>query len=221
MDQELLSQKGVIVFVDLRERGSGVNKKLKNLGVKTKTRRLPVGDYLVSNRVIIERKRRKDFNKSLIDGRLLEQASRMKENFDVPLIILEGKGSLYDLNNIHPNAIRGALSALTVDLGIPILPSRDTNDTASLIANIARREQRVKKKELRLHGERKPKSLKEQQIYLLSSLPGIGQKLAKSLLKEFRTIRRLVNAPFERLVKVKLIGKKKAKKIKQVFEKRW
>ena len=218
LSQKLLSQKGISLFADLRERGSGVIKELRRQGLNVKLKQLPVGDYLLSERVIIERKTKQDFNKSLIDGRLLKQAAQMKSQFGSPLLILEGIEDLYSLNQIHPNAIRGALAALTIDLGIPILPSKDIKDTALLIASIARREQKLKQTELRLRGEKKPESLRAQQIYLISSLPGVGPKLAKRLLKEFGSVRRFVNAPFERLVKVKLIGEKKARKIKQVLE---
>lgn len=221
MKQEILSKDGVVVFVDIREQKSKITDTLRKYGINTNVRRLSVGDYIISDRVVIERKNKRDFNKSLTDGRLLKQAQRMKEEFKVPLIILEGDENLFNLNEIHPNAIRGALSSLTIDYNIPILPSSGIKDTALLIATIAKREQKIKKRRVLLKTNNKPKSLKKQQIYLLSSLPGIGPKLAKNLLKKFKTIRRIINAPFEKLKEVELIGEKKAKKLKQVFEKKY
>ena len=64
-------------------------------------------------------------------------------------------------------------------------------------------------------------TIKEQQEYLISALPGIGATLAKPLLTKFKTIKNIINAPEDELKKVELIGKKKAKKIKDVVDKEY
>ncbi len=71
------------------------------------------------------------------------------------------------------------------------------------------------------HGNKRPKTLKEKQEYLVGSLPGIGPKLAKPLLKEFKTVKGLVNADVETLQKIELIGKKKAEQLREMFESEW
>ena len=66
--------------------------------------------------------------------------------------------------------------------------------------------------------KRKPLTLKEQQEYIIESLPGVGPTLSKSLLKRFKTVKNIVNAKEEKLKKVEKIGDKKSKIIREVLE---
>ena len=66
--------------------------------------------------------------------------------------------------------------------------------------------------------KRKPLTLKEQQEFLIESLPGIGPSLSKELLKKFGSVKKIINASEEKLIKVPKIGKKKAEAIKKVLD---
>ena len=71
----------IAVIVDHRESNREVIKFLsetKNVSVAIK--RLSLGDYLVDNRLIFERKTLNDFALSIIDGRLFSQAIRLKRS---------------------------------------------------------------------------------------------------------------------------------------------
>ena len=102
-----------------------------------------VGDYQVSDDVVIERKTAKDFVDSIVDKRLFKQVTQLREEFKKPIIILEGD----DLYNgyINPNAIRGTIVSIALDFGISIIPTRDSQDTAAMIKRIAVREQKGEK----------------------------------------------------------------------------
>ena len=60
-----------------------------------------------------------------------------------------------------------------------------------------------------------------QQEFVIESLPGVGATLAKSLLKEFKTIKGIVNATEEDLQKIDKIGKKKAIEIQRILEEKY
>jgi Fanconi anemia group M protein len=143
----------------------------------------------------------------------------MKDNFEKPLLIIEGEEPLYGY--LHPNAIRGALSAVTVDLEIPILWTRDLADTAGLIFWIAKREQIDEKREISLRNKKTPETTEEQQEYLIASLPDISLVRSKALLKYFKSPQNVFNASTKDLQEVKGIGKKIAEKIKKVIEKEY
>ena len=81
-----------------------------------------------------------------------------------------------------------------------------------------RREQETNKGAFTPHSKKKAFSLKEQQEYLVSSLPDIGMTLAKPLLNKFKTIKNIVNAKESKLTEVEKIGKIKAKKIRGVLD---
>ncbi len=71
---------------------------------------------------------------------------------------------------------------------------------------------------LSLTHKRKPLTTQEKQLYIIETLPGIGPTLAKSLLKEFKTIKNVINAEEKDFQKIDKIGKIKAKELKELFE---
>ena len=174
-----------------------------------------MGDYLLSDSVVVEYKNVSDFVDSIIDGRLLNQLRNMC-NYPKPLFIIEGTEDIFSQRNIHPNAIRGMLSTITVSYRIPLLFTKNAKETANLMFIIARREQDPDKKDFQMHSS-KPMNLKEQQEYFISSLPGIGGGLAPFLLKHFKNPLNILNASKKDLEKVEQIGKKKAEKIKELL----
>ncbi len=204
------------VFVDQREIRSHVAQALEKLGLDIVLRTLEVGDYVVSDRVGIERKTVEDFLSTLIDGRdLFGQISDLVRTFERPLLIIEGEG-LYTTRQVNPNSIRGVLTSIAIDFRVPIIFSRDEEDTAALISTIAKREQGDTKKEINLHGKRTALTLKEQQEYVISSMPEIGPVVAKNLLRHFGSIERVMRASREELMEVELVGPKTADRIKEV-----
>ena len=81
---------------------------------------------------------------------------------------------------------------------------------------MAQREQN-KDKDYSLHF-RKPHSLKEQQEFFVSALPGIGVQTAKILLEHFGSIKMLVNASREKITSIKGVGDKTAERLLNLFE---
>lgn len=206
----------VKVCVDPREIRSQVAHALEKLGMDVSLTTLEVGDYVVSDRVGIERKTAEDFLATLLDGRdLFSQISDLARAYERPLLIIEGEG-LYTTRQIHPNSIRGVLGSIAIDFKIPIIFSRDEEDTAALISIIARREQIDAKREINLHGRKSAATLKEQQEYLVSAISDIGTVVARNLLKHFGSVERVLTASKEELMKVELVGPKTADRIKEV-----
>lgn len=204
------------IFADSREKGSQILKELSNLGLSITTQNLTSADYIVSDAVGIEVKTKPDFINSMIDKRLLTQLKGLRNNFEKPLIIIQGEEDLYSIRRVHPNAIQGMLATIALSYQIPLIFTSSPQETASLIRNIAKREQDEKKQEFSLRLERKPLTTKEQQEFIIESLPGVGPSLAKSLLKEFKTIKKIVNSPANKLKKVEKLGDKKSTEIERI-----
>ncbi|HEY9205226.1 MAG TPA: DEAD/DEAH box helicase [Candidatus Methanoperedens sp.] len=216
MQESKPEESHVKVFIDQREIRSTVARALEKLGVEIILKTLEVGDYVLSDRVGIERKTAEDFLSTLMDGRdLFGQISDLVRTFERPLLIIEGEG-LYTARQIHPNAIRGVLASITIDFGVPVIFSRDEEDTAALISVMAKREQAGVKKDISLHGKKTSLTLKEQQEYVISSLPEIGPAVARNLLLHFGSVERIMAASREELMEVGLVGPKTADRIKEV-----
>jgi len=211
------SEDGLVAYIDHREIRSGVSQILETAGVEVVMRTLEIGDYLLSDRVCVERKTTSDFISSLISGRreLFGQISDLARTFDKPVLIIEGD-DLYGQRQIHPNAVRGALTAIAIDFGVPILRSKDAEDTALMLAAIAKREQQEHGREVAMHGTRSAMMLPQQQEYVVSAMPEIGPVVAKNLLKHFGTVAAVMSASREELMAVELVGPKTADRIREV-----
>ncbi|WP_296859285.1 DEAD/DEAH box helicase, partial [uncultured Methanobrevibacter sp.] len=198
-----------VVYADSREGNSKVIRHLSEMEIDVKINSMAVGDYQVSDEVVIERKTAGDFVSSIIDKRLFKQARELSEEFKKPLIILEGD----DLYNgmINPNAIRGSIASLALDFGISIIPTRNSQDTAAMIKRIAIREQNGEKVPISIRTDKKPVTMMEQQLFIVESLPNIGPVNAKALLEHFGNVSSVFNASENELQEVEGIGEKTAK----------
>ncbi|MFP4142363.1 MAG: DEAD/DEAH box helicase [Thermoplasmata archaeon] len=210
-------EKTLEITVDTREQNSKVVESLSKKDVKIETSQLSVGDYIISGNTAVERKEVSDFLESVTDGRLFAQARELTDNYRNPVIILEGEG-LYKRRNISDNAIYGALSSLACDFNIPVLSTKDGEETSSLLYSMVQREKGEKKKS----GVRKGKksmSDHDRRLYILEGLPSISGVLAERLLEHFGSVRKVFQADTEELQEVEGIGPSTVEKILDIIEK--
>lgn len=208
----------ILIYVDSREVASGILEYFGQYDCTVEKKLLICGDYLVSDRVCIERKTTDDFVQSIIDRRLFEQIKMLKDNFEKPILIIEGN-TLY--GRLQPNAIRGALTTVVLDYSIPIIWTADPADTAGMIFWIAKREQIDERREVSTRAKKTPLTSEDKQEFLLSGLPDISIVRAKSLLKHFKTPEKIFAATEEELKKVEGVGSKIAKRIRELLEKEY
>ena len=214
---DFMRKNSIVIIADHREKNTLIFKKLLEKGVNLQLKKLEVGDYLLSDEVVVELKTKKDFVDSIIDGRLLEQIKALKEHYEKPILIIQGEEDIYGIRNIHKNSIDGMIITITLNYGIPILWTKNPLETTELLYLIARKEQEQKNNNFEPHNK-KPLTLKEQQEYIVSSLPGIGLQTARELLRKFKSVKAIFNADEEELKQTELIGEKKAKKIREVID---
>ena len=209
-----MKEKELRIIVDNRERDLSMLEELSLYGIDVTVAQLPVGDYIVSDRVCVERKTVQDFENSIIDNRLFEQLGRLHRSFEKPILILEGDDEYFRLNK---NVVTGAMLKLYIDYNVQVLRSKDVHETAVILSKFVEREQALEKNEPRLTGIKKAYTNYEWQLLILSSLPGIGPKLARKLLDHFKTVKGVATAGIKDLQKVDKIGKKKAMRIFEIL----
>ena len=205
------------VVVDYREKGSAVMKALRNLDVELELQQLAIGDYIVSEEACVEYKRFDDFVDSIADGRLIAQLHQLKK-YPKPLILLEKHEHAQSHRRVDDAAIHGMLATIAISYGIPVLQSSSPLESARLLVALARREQGDGKKGFSFH-QVKPFSDKELLEYIMSSFPGMGGILAKSLLEHFGSLQKVFAASVKELQEVEKIGPKKAKEIHRLLSK--
>jgi Fanconi anemia group M protein len=211
----------VEIVADQRELDATIARDLsRREGVNVRLETLAVGDYVCSDRVVVERKTVGDFLDTLLgeERSLFSQVKDMARHYARPVVIVEGEGSLYEERNVHPNAIRGALASLAVDFGASVLRTRDESDTTELLLVLARREQAVGGREARVHGEKGTRTLAEQQEYVVSSIAEVGPVTARALLSALGSVEAVLTASEEDLIAVDGIGEVTAGRIREVAE---
>jgi ERCC4-type nuclease len=206
------------IVADNRERRSGVPEALANQpNVHLTHHNLSLGDYRVDNNLIVERKTFTDFAKSVKDGRLFTQASRLSRLKRArPCLILEGTGINHWSGALPRSALQGAIITITLVFGLPLLRSSSPEETASLILYAAEQLHRRATKLPQRYGYH-PNGLTRQQSYLLQAIPGIGPTRAQDLLNTFCSPFGVASATIEALQTAKGIGTSAATKIHQVF----
>lgn len=197
----------VEIFIDSRE-SEELSELVGQHGIKVNLKQLDIGDILISNRVVIERKTSNDFESSIIDNRLFEQATKMSENYDIPILIIEGQ---MKAERIRQSAFIGAYLSMILNYGVHVINTKNIEETAKYVSLIAKKEQLQESKPLRLLVKTKAFSFRDEQLRILQSFPSIGPSTAEKILQEFGTLERFFSSDIKEIERV--IGKAKAKKV--------
>ena len=211
------------IVCDTRERVSQINQELKNLSndsfeVEVLIEQLSLGDYQLSDQVLIERKTIADLESSIIDGRIFSQLDSLSEKVSKPGLIIEGIINFSDNGNrINNKSLIGLITSIGLNYRVPIFFTRNQKETALFLYVIAKREQYGVKTEIKHRFSKNKMSFSDQQLFILESFPDIGPTLAKSLLKRFKTIRNISQASVKELQEVEKMGPKKAEKMHYLF----
>ena len=193
------------IIIDYREKNCLVPSHLKKLGFEIEFKELKVADYLIKD-IAIERKTVSDFIASMINRRLLNQLEELQQ-YENKLLVIEGieEQELYSDDNpsgVNSNAIRSFLLSILLKHKIPIIFTKNSEDTAKFILILSKKET----KETSLNVKKKSLNKKEQMQFIIEGFPGVGPKTAKKLLTKFKTIKNIINTSQEELKKV--LGKK-------------
>lgn len=204
------------MVIDERERKSGIPDLLRHLGVKVEMENLSVGDYIVAPETIVERKSINDFISSIFDGRLFDQCARLKEHFEHPVVVIEGNIDEIDQIVDNPLVFYGAVSSVILDFKISVVPTPNASHTAKLLISMCARQNTIRGPFLK--KIRKSSNLQYQQLSILCSLPGVGEKLATRMLERFGSTANSLNASFVELAKIQGMGEARAQKIRKILD---
>jgi len=200
-----------MIIIDSREKNSMVVAELIEKKHEIRLEQINVGDYIIGD-IAIERKTLNDFISSMLSKRLVEQLNNLKQ-CPKQLLILEGEEKRI---NVHPNAIRGMLLSIILDFQIPIIYSKNENETAEFLILLDKKQNKPPS-EISLVAKRKANSIQEQQQIILENFPGIGPSTAKKLLENFKSLKNIFSASEEKLIKSGL-QEIKAKDLKKIID---
>ncbi len=187
--------------------------------------RLSAGDILIvkeNTGILIERKTPSDFIFSIRSNRLWEQLLKMIKYDRIGLYMVKRRMLLIH-GPLELNAqIFGALMEILFVYEIPIIFLNNDFEFKEFFRILLQREEKGLNDKIpqeRWYRKRFREDLpeKDKKIYILASLPYIGNVLAKNLFAEFGSIASIATAPEKDLMNVKGIGEKRAKLIYRMF----
>jgi ERCC4-type nuclease len=205
------TQSAPLLF-DHRESRSGIPRRLEKAGVPHLAVDLPVGDYVVSDRVIVERKTGADLAASIKDRRLFEQTERMAEAYPIVVLVVEGQPT-----HISEASWQAALGRAVL-MGAGLVMTEDAEQTAGWLARLYGLEGKGPS-----HARGRPRSRRPTEDLartaedLLQCLPGISTVGAARLLAHFGSLTAVFAADEDALREVAGIGPVRAGLLASLF----
>ena len=200
------------MLYDHREERSGIPQALRAAGIPATAAQLPAGDYVVSDRVVVERKTGSDLAASIKDRRLFEQVERLTGAYDTVVVIVEGEPV-----HIGTSSWKGALGRVLLS-GAAVLATRDPGETAEWIARLHDLGGRAPSEARGLPRVRRPTDdhLRTAED-VLTCLPGVSTVGAQRLLEHFGSLAQTFGADAGALREVRGIGPVRAETLAALF----
>ena len=153
---------------------------------------------------------------SVFDGRLFDQCSRLKEHYQFPILLIEGDIDEIEKLIENPFVFYGAISSIAIDFKIPVIPTPNASHTSKLLISMCSRKDPTSGPFIK--KIRKSNNLQKQQLTMLCSLPGVGEKTAIRMLEKFGTPLKVLSSSITELSKVSGLGEARAKNIKKILK---
>lgn len=199
----------VTLYVDDREPAEMVDRlrQVKNLDVRVTT--LETGDYLVHEKLVIERKTAADLVASVIEDRkrIFNQVERLVGSGIRFVLLVEG--DIYRETNMQLPAVNGLLSYLSVIPGVSIIPTLSMTQSVYLMVTMIKHAVQGLGYDLGLRGSG-PKDPALAASFVLEGIPGVSATTALALHRHFGSIQSICQASVAELLKVPGIGKVRA-----------
>ena len=184
--------------------------------VELSIERLSLGDYVVENGLLVERKTVHNLALSVVDGRLFRQAGRRARAPAMrPCLIVEGAPEDLDRAAVSRPALQGALITATLLYGLPVLYSNDPGETARLLRIAASQLRRRQARGPERFGSKTGSDVRLRML-MLQAVPDVGPVRAEALVEAFGTIETLVSASVKELAMTAGIGPVIAKRLKRI-----
>ena len=185
---------------------------------------LIVGDTSTNDGVIgIERKSPADFIPSIIKGTLQKQLIELKQNYQIPLLVVEGYDGLQDciLKNpdVHPNTIIGMTTSSLTHYGVPIQFVGGFYEPFILGTINKLYDGKHFQRQNDYTPFRRAISRDDELLNIVIGIQKVGVLDGRKLLHAFdNRISNIVNASLDDIMKIPGFGKKKAKHIVEILK---
>lgn len=207
----------MVIAIDNREPQELVDA-ITKYDVEVDYKRLEVGDILIGDQDVWERKTMADLIRSLQDGSVWVQLKNMKKDYKNTMLLLEGElpGDLPVQAKMLKKRLRMSIGSIRYDWKVPVDRTDCISDTAMFVVAYYSRIDREKRKFYRPVKKQKtdPYDIASD---LLCTLPGIGRIKAEELLAIHGNVKNTINLLPKDFSKTKGISIDKANKIHAIL----
>jgi DNA excision repair protein ERCC-4 len=165
-----------------------------------------VGDYVIDQSIVVERKSVPDLHRSVMNGRLWRQVGAMRSVYAVRYLLIEG-GAL-NAGRLSGGGVRGALLA-AVESNVRLLWSKSPRDSAHWLHAIANRSKRS--------GPRPRRASVRAPVAFLTLVPGVSPSIADELVRRFGSVGAVANASEHELLAVPGLGPVRVAALKSIL----
>ncbi len=175
---------------------------LLNTDILLTSKQLVLGDAIINDSLIIERKTLNDLAASIVDGRYKEQSFRLQkaleENYKVYYFI-EGNIDLY-IGNLPKTTLVRSIFSLT-NKGFNVILTKNTKETAYFMIQFAEKIKTLTASPIKKYEEtegiiktQKNKNITRDNIsvFMLCQIPGISTVIATILMDNYKHITNLI-----------------------------
>lgn len=189
---------------------------LRGSGIVVQSASLAVGDYLLGEQTVVERKTVRHLHAAVAAGVFWAQIGRLRANYRLPFLLIEGQ-DLY-CGPLDDEAVRGLCLAV-IDCGVRLLRTEDTADSARWLVLLAARRQRSQWTPDRPPYAQRPKMLNHGDAAeaVLAATPGLSSVTARALLERFGTVAGVLAAGPRAWTAVPGIGTERAKRLAETM----
>ncbi|MEM0343504.1 MAG: DEAD/DEAH box helicase [Thermoplasmata archaeon] len=196
----------------------GLERPLRNAGFGLREEELEFADVIVSPRVAVAVRTVDDFIRGIGDGSVFSALAKLKHEYLHPILIVQGEpqGEGVQAGNA---AVYDALSSVLAEYHMPVLSTRNAEETAAQIVSLYRQEAaREGRKE---RGVQTTLDITSRQRFLVQGLPNVSATLAQRLLERFGSVKGIADADVEELMQVEGIGRVIAEGIHSVLRRKY
>jgi DNA excision repair protein ERCC-4 len=192
----------MIINIDCREKDLLKFCELLNTDISINSLQLNLGDLIINNQVIIERKTLTDLESSIKDGRYKEQSFRLQkaleEGFKV-IYMIEGNIDLY-IGSLPKETIIRTMYSL-INKGFNVFITKNVKESAYFIIQFAEKIKTQKTTFLGnyeeiegiVHKQKNTNLTRDNiSIFMLSQLPGISNVTATVIIDKYKHISKLI-----------------------------
>jgi DNA excision repair protein ERCC-4 len=200
------------ILFDHREAKSGIPDALAAAGLSVRPMQLPAGDYVLSDRLVVERKTGADLAASIKDRRLFEQIERLREAYASVVLLVEGEPI-----HIAEHGWKGALGRV-LTAGVGVLRTENSVESAAWLTGLYRLEVKGPSEARGRPRTRRPTDdVRQVAEDVLGCLPGISTVGARRLLEHFGSLAAVFTADASQLRGVPGIGPVRAAALERLF----